>query len=57
MTGSSQHKQGMPATYSCKKKYKGSEQTRCGLTIWKLRHCPRARVSRGPHEMPLVPFS
>ncbi|CAI9607271.1 unnamed protein product [Staurois parvus] len=27
-----------------------------GLTIWKLRHCPRGGVSRGPHEMPLVPF-
>ncbi|CAI9572546.1 unnamed protein product [Staurois parvus] len=27
---------------------------RDGLTIWKLGHCPRAR---GPHEMPLVPFS
>ncbi|CAI9593661.1 unnamed protein product [Staurois parvus] len=31
-------------------------QTRGGLTIWKLGHCPRARVSRGPHEMSLVPF-
>ncbi|CAI9598460.1 unnamed protein product, partial [Staurois parvus] len=30
---------------------------RGGLTIWKLGHCPRARVSRGPHEMPLVPYS
>ncbi|CAI9600886.1 unnamed protein product [Staurois parvus] len=31
--------------------------TRGGLTIWKLGRCPRARVSRGPHGMPLVPFS
>ncbi|CAI9607538.1 unnamed protein product [Staurois parvus] len=30
---------------------------RGGLTIWKLGHCLRARVSRGPHEMPLLPFS
>ncbi|CAI9585648.1 unnamed protein product [Staurois parvus] len=30
---------------------------RGGLTIWKLGHCLRAEVSRGPHEMPLVPFS
>ncbi|CAI9610038.1 unnamed protein product [Staurois parvus] len=31
--------------------------SRGGLTIWKLWHCPRAWVSRGPHEMPPVPFS
>ncbi|CAI9533685.1 unnamed protein product, partial [Staurois parvus] len=31
--------------------------TRGRLTIWKLWHCPRPGVSRGPHEMPLVPFS
>ncbi|CAI9554206.1 unnamed protein product [Staurois parvus] len=30
---------------------------RGGLTIWKLGHCLRARVSRGSHKMPLVPFS
>ncbi|CAI9599874.1 unnamed protein product, partial [Staurois parvus] len=28
---------------------------RGGLTIWKLARGPG--VSRGPHEMPLVPFS
>ncbi|CAI9604586.1 unnamed protein product [Staurois parvus] len=32
-------------------------RSRGGLTIWKLGRCPRTRVSRGPHEMPLVPFS
>ncbi|CAI9620619.1 unnamed protein product, partial [Staurois parvus] len=31
--------------------------SRGGLTIWKLGHFPRAGFSRGPHEMPLVPFS
>ncbi|CAI9534206.1 unnamed protein product [Staurois parvus] len=30
---------------------------RGGLTIWKFGHCPRPGVNRGPHEMPLVPFS
>ncbi|CAI9601172.1 unnamed protein product [Staurois parvus] len=28
-----------------------------GLAIWKLRHCRGPGVSRGPHEMPLEPFS
>ncbi|CAI9586942.1 unnamed protein product [Staurois parvus] len=27
-----------------------------GLTIWKLGHGRGPGVSRGPHEMPLVPF-
>ncbi|CAI9546125.1 unnamed protein product [Staurois parvus] len=31
--------------------------TRGGLTIWKLGQCPKPGVSRGPHKMPLVPFS
>ncbi|CAI9550817.1 unnamed protein product [Staurois parvus] len=30
---------------------------RGGLTIWKFGHCRGPGVSRGPHEMPLVPFS
>ncbi|CAI9559845.1 unnamed protein product [Staurois parvus] len=31
-------------------------QTRGRLTIGELGHCPRAQVSRGTHEMSMVPF-
>ncbi|CAI9594862.1 unnamed protein product, partial [Staurois parvus] len=27
------------------------------LTFWKLGHCRGPGDSRGPHELPLVPFS
>ncbi|CAI9603253.1 unnamed protein product [Staurois parvus] len=35
----------------------GRFESRGGLTIWKLSTARGPGVSRGPHEMPLVPFS
>ncbi|CAI9583113.1 unnamed protein product [Staurois parvus] len=35
----------------------GLHVCRGGLTIWKLGTARGPWVSRGPHEMPLVPFS
>ncbi|CAI9610456.1 unnamed protein product [Staurois parvus] len=41
----------------CCTQTKFMSRSRGGLTIWKVGHCPRPGVSRGPHEMPVVPFS